>query len=224
MRTDAALAAWYKRDPGLLERHHSLRAFELVMCDAGPLQGLPAADRHEISTTVRDLIMATDMRLHAAFTRRLAACAAERAGPDPDVRVEGREDGLGGGGATLGMRALLKCADLVNVCRPFDCAMEWAVRVTDELFAQGDLERARGLDVTPLCDRRAQTRAGLQRTFIDGVVAPLVSAAAGIYPGLRRHAERLGANRRRWEGVTDDRLLWEVAAFRRARMAGLGAS
>ena len=38
--------------------------------------------------------------------------------------------------------------------------------------------------VTPICDRAAQTRVGIQRGFIDGVAGPLFRAAARLLPGL----------------------------------------
>eukprot|EP00291_Cryptomonas_curvata_P001815 CAMPEP_0172188310 /NCGR_PEP_ID=MMETSP1050-20130122/21844_1 /TAXON_ID=233186 /ORGANISM="Cryptomonas curvata, Strain CCAP979/52" /LENGTH=294 /DNA_ID=CAMNT_0012862773 /DNA_START=213 /DNA_END=1094 /DNA_ORIENTATION=+ len=49
------MAAWYKNDPGLLEKHHSIRAFELLICKDIPLlQHLPADDRVNLRSLVRD--------------------------------------------------------------------------------------------------------------------------------------------------------------------------
>ena len=42
---------------------------------------------------------------------------------------------------------MLKCADVSNVTKDFPTAREWGVMVTDEMFAQGDRERAEGLEV-----------------------------------------------------------------------------
>ena len=42
-----------------------------------------------------------------------------------------------------------------------------------EFFSQGDLERAQGLPVSPLCDRATTSRAQSQINFIEFVVAPI---------------------------------------------------
>jgi hypothetical protein len=31
--------------------------------------------------------------------------------------------------------------------------LEWTARITEEFYAQGDREKARGLEVSPFCDR-----------------------------------------------------------------------
>ena len=53
------------------------------------------------------------------------------------------------------------------------CPRRWSRRVLDEFFAQGDLERARGLAVSPMMDRGATNLALSQINFIEFVVAPL---------------------------------------------------
>ena len=213
LKSKSTLAAWYKRDPGLLERHHSVRAFELVACSkARLLRGLPSADQREVSAAVRDVIMATDMRHHGAYVQAVEARLGRA-----DAPAAGTAGAGGAGGALLEMQLLLKCADISNAFKPFGAAREWAVRVTDELFAQGDLERAHGLEATPMCDRGAQSRVALQRGFIDGVVAPLLRGMAQLHPGLRPQLEQLEANRRRWDDYTDEALLAEVEEMARER-------
>jgi hypothetical protein len=203
LKAKSTLAAWYKRDPGLLERHHSVRAFELVACSkARLLRGLPSDDQREVSAAVRDVIMATDMRHHGVYVQAVEARLGRADAPAAGT--------AGAGGALLEMQLLLKCADISNAFKPFGVAREWAVRVTDELFAQGDLERAHGLESTPMCDRSAQSRVALQRGFIDGVVAPLLRGMTELHPGLRPQLEQLEANRRRWDDYTDEALLAEV--------------
>ena len=44
---------------------------------------------------------------------------------------------------------LLKCADISNVAQRPAASLEWAVNVTDELFAQGDMERDQGMQARP---------------------------------------------------------------------------
>ena len=221
VRSDPALEEASGGAAGLLERHHCALACSL-MARAGLLAGLSEAAAAEVTDMVRSAILSTDLGLHAEYVAAIARPAGH-----------GPEDGGGGcgpaaaGGSRGGaqrvcpIRLLLKCADVSNAFKPWDVARAWAVRVTDEFFAQGDRERAAGLAVSPGCDRRAASRAAVQRGFIDGVVAPLLRGAAARYPGFRPHLAQLEENRRRWEGYTDGELLgWARAQGRAVGGAG----
>jgi hypothetical protein len=121
------------------------------MCKSlGLLQNLATEDRINMRNLVRDIILATDMSRHAAFldiaqhgplrggacniTRPLQTSAADEVGVRPPSKL-------------ALMQVLLKCADISNVAKPMAAAKEWAVAVTDELFAQGDMERLSGREV-----------------------------------------------------------------------------
>ena len=213
LKSKSTLAAWYKRDPGLLERHHSVRAFELLVCSrARLLRSLPSAERVALSGAVRDVIMATDMRFHGEYCDRARSLLDRRVSGEgsPDAAQQEKD-------MLLEMQLLLKCADLSNVFKPFSVAKEWAVRVTDEMFTQGDLERAGGLEVTHMCDRLTQSRVALQRGFIDNVVAPMMVIMAELHPGLQPQLEQLRANRRQWDEYTDETLVAEVKRIALAR-------
>jgi len=111
------------------------------------------------------------------------------------------------------MQMLLKCADISNVAQPLPAALEWAVAVTDEFFAQGDMERARGMEVTPMCDRTAQSRVRLQRGFVDSVAAPLFRVAARLLPGMAPLLQQLEDNRRALDRLTDADMLAQVPPY-----------
>jgi len=46
-------------------------------------------------------------------------------------------------------------------------AARWALRVTDEFYAQGDAERAADLPISVRCDRRQTSRVAAQLAFKD---------------------------------------------------------
>jgi hypothetical protein len=85
----------------------------------------------------------------------------------------------------LAMELMVKCADISNVVKPAAVARRWALRVTDEFFLQGDAERAMGMEVSPICDRFAQSRVALQTGFIDHVAEPLFTLLAAAFPPVR---------------------------------------
>jgi hypothetical protein len=148
----SCMAAWYKNDPGLLEKHHSIRAFELLICKDIPLlQHLPADDRVNLRSLVRDIILATDMTRHTTILEQAemllwggSGAKAIRNGKDEAASSSPRPPRR-----LLHMQLLLKCADISNVAQPLPAALEWAMAVTDEFFIQGDMERARGMEVAP---------------------------------------------------------------------------
>jgi hypothetical protein len=47
----------------------------------------------------------------------------------------------------------LKCADLSHICSPLPIHLKWVAALEEEMFRQGDKEKAAGLQPSPLCDR-----------------------------------------------------------------------
>ncbi len=60
---------------------------------------------------------------------------------------------------------MVHCADLSNPTKPLDLYRNWTNRVMEEFFVQGDLERERGLDISPMCDRHTATVEKSQVSF-----------------------------------------------------------
>ncbi|KAJ1471739.1 hypothetical protein T484DRAFT_1639619 [Baffinella frigidus] len=183
----------------VLEKHHVLRAFEVMVGqDIGLLKGLSSESYWDFRNAVAGCILATDFAKHADYCNQVGPLRASR--PIP-IQLE--------------MELIIKCADISNVLKPFPVARRWALRVTDEFFAQGDVERARGMDVTPSCDREKQSCVDLQVGFIDHMCAPFFDAVATLYPALRPDVARLHQNSAKWAAYSDA----ELASFRREQDA-----
>ena len=52
---------------------------------------------------------------------------------------------------------MVHCADLSNPTKPLEIYKNWTDRVMEEFFVQGDLERERGMDISPMCDKHTAT-------------------------------------------------------------------
>ena len=52
------------------------------------------------------------------------------------------------------LKALVHAADVGNPSRPFEICKLWALKIVSEFFAQGDKEKALGLEVSMNCDRK----------------------------------------------------------------------
>ncbi|KAJ1467432.1 hypothetical protein T484DRAFT_1645672 [Baffinella frigidus] len=113
----------------VLEKHHVLRAFEVMVGqDIGLLKGLSSESYWDFRNAVAGCILATDIAKHSSYCAQLLQDGAAR-----PVAIQ------------LEMELLIKCADISNVLKPFHVARRWALRVTDEFFEQGDVELARGM-------------------------------------------------------------------------------
>lgn len=51
------------------------------------------------------------------------------------------------------LRNMVHCADLSNPTKPLDVYRQWTERIMEEFFRQGDKERERGMEISPMCDK-----------------------------------------------------------------------
>lgn len=112
-----------------------------------------------------EAILATDMAFHFSGVEKFkATCKAE----GTDVCHWNSTMPL--------LEVALHAGDLSNVCRPQNLALKWTDAVLQEFFAQGDRERVMGYEVSPLCNRKAVSKANSQIGFINFIVEPLIMA------------------------------------------------
>mmetsp|Transcript_26295 Transcript_26295/g.76672 ORF Transcript_26295/g.76672 Transcript_26295/m.76672 type:complete len:454 (-) Transcript_26295:74-1435(-) len=169
-------------EPSTLERLHWSLA-ESCLCHVEVqremLSALSREDWAALLARIKGLICATDMALHAETLKDLE---------------QGKRDA-----ATLA-KAILKGADISNVARPLATARRWADSLRDEFLAQGDDERARGLDVTPMCDRaKFRSTVHMSCGFIDAVALPYFHTLRLVIPAAGAFATAVEANRALWE-------------------------
>jgi len=93
------------------------------------------------------------------------------------------------------MKALVHAADIGNPTRPFEICKLWALKILQEFFQQGDRERALGLEITLLCDRKTTNVGKSQIGFIDFVVIPYFDAISKILPDLSYTVDQLRINK-----------------------------
>jgi len=93
---------------------------------------------------------------------------------------------------------LLHFSDISNQAQPFDLCKNWAFRILDEFFTQGDLEKEAGLPVGPLNDRERVSCPFSQISFIEFFVAPLAFATVRILSPLESLVEELLGNASQW--------------------------
>jgi len=55
------------------------------------------------------------------------------------------------------LKNVAHCADLSNPTKAQPLYNQWVERIMEEFFRQGDQEKARGMDVSAMCDRQTAT-------------------------------------------------------------------
>ena len=76
----------------------------------------------------------------------------------------------------------LKCADLGHLASPRGVHRQWVTLLEEEMFRQGDRERAAGYPVSPLMDRSKTGITKSQPGFFNFVVLPLFKAFVSAFP------------------------------------------
>jgi len=97
------------------------------------------------------------------------------------------------------LEVLLHMADISTPLKPFWISKQWAFRVQDAFFAQGDEEKRLGIPVGMLNDRDKVNRMGSEHGFINFLVAPLIYPTVGVFPGLTLMAETMCDNMEEWK-------------------------
>ncbi|XP_074643588.1 3',5'-cyclic-AMP phosphodiesterase 4C-like isoform X4 [Tubulanus polymorphus] len=94
------------------------------------------------------------------------------------------------------LQNMVHCSDLSNPTKPLDLYRKWVDRIMSEFFRQGDMERERGLDISPMCDRHTATVEKSQVGFIDYVIHPLWETWADlVHPDAQEILDTLEDNR-----------------------------
>lgn len=61
------------------------------------------------------------------------------------------------------MQNMVHCADLSNPTKPLELYRKWTDRIMVEFFTQGDRERDKGMEISPMCDKH---NASIEKTQV----------------------------------------------------------
>jgi hypothetical protein len=95
--------------------------------------------------------------------------------------------------------ALIKCADISNVARPFRWGLKWAHLLVQEFVSQGDLERELGIPVMPMNDRSQVVLEDCQIGFIRFVALDLFQNVRAVFKEISFAVDQMQANLKQWE-------------------------
>lgn len=79
-----------------------------------------------------------------------------------------------------GLQMALKCADIGHLAAAPELHKKWAKRLEEELFLQGDMERERGMPISPLMDRTSP-KGGVTRSQVCSKTSLVCGCAEVIW-------------------------------------------
>jgi len=188
--TSSALSLRYN-DRSILENHHCALAFTLLKKPENDiLANLTEEQKKEVRNLIITSILATDLAYHMEITASWNSIVGKFSKDEKAHRL-------------LLLQVLLKAADISNPGKPFDVAKYWANMVQEEFFAQGDLEKEKGIPVSPFMDREKPALPKMQINFIDYLVAPLFGSIREVLPSVAIVCSRLDENHNTWKSILE---------------------
>ena len=184
----------------MLENFHIANSWRLMLeDDLNPFANFSEEQYQEARQTMVYAILGTDMKFHfdhlTKFKTRLSAGAFE----DPE-----RKD------VRLLLAMCLHSADVSNPAKKWEYTTEWAARVMEEFFQQGEKEASLGLPVSPFMDRKKTDIGQCQAGFISILIKPFFDEWTQFLGDSCRHIfTNVEDNIKRWqeegEGALGDR-------------------
>ena len=74
----------------------------------------------------------------------------------------------------------MHCADLSNPTKPLELYRQWTDRIMAEFFQQGDRERERGMEISPMCDKHTASVEKSQVRRVQGLGTAYRSSLAHL--------------------------------------------
>ncbi|XP_043941508.1 cAMP-specific 3',5'-cyclic phosphodiesterase 4B isoform X2 [Protopterus annectens] len=197
INTNSELALMYN-DESVLENHHLAVGFKLLQeeqCDI--FQNLTKKQRQSLRKMVIDMVLATDMSKHMSLLADLKTMVETKKVTSSGVLLlDNYTDRI------QVLRNMVHCADLSNPTKSLELYRQWTDRIMDEFFHQGDKERERGMEISPMCDKHTASVEKSQVGFIDYIVHPLWETWADlVQPDAQDILDTLEDNRNWYQSM-----------------------
>nr|XP_057922664.1 cAMP-specific 3',5'-cyclic phosphodiesterase 4D-like isoform X3 [Doryrhamphus excisus] len=197
INTNSELALMYN-DSSVLENHHLAVGFKLLQednCDI--FQNLSKKQRHSLRKMVIDMVLATDMSKHMNLLADLKTMVETKKVTSLGVLLlDNYSDRI------QVLQNMVHCADLSNPTKPLELYRQWTDRIMVEFFTQGDRERDKGMEISPMCDKHNASIEKSQVGFIDYIVHPLWETWADlVHPDAQEILDTLEDNREWYQSM-----------------------
>ncbi|XP_072450495.1 3',5'-cyclic-AMP phosphodiesterase 4C-like isoform X3 [Chiloscyllium punctatum] len=191
INTNSELALMYN-DTSVLENHHLAVGFKLLQKEnCNIFKNLSKKQLQNLRKMTIDMVLATDMTKHMNLLADLKTMVETKKVTSLGVLLlDNYSDRI------QVLQNMVHCADLSNPTKPLHLYRIWVDKIMLEFFQQGDQERARGMEISPMCDKHTASIEKSQVGFIDFIVHPLWETWADlVYPDAKEILDNLEDNR-----------------------------
>ncbi|KAM6369247.1 3',5'-cyclic-AMP phosphodiesterase 4C isoform 2-T2 [Pluvialis apricaria] len=197
INTNSELALMYN-DASVLENHHLAVGFKLLQeenCDI--FQNLSKKQRQSLRKMAIDMVLATDMSKHMNLLADLKTMVETKKVTSLGVLLlDNYSDRI------QVLQSIVHCADLSNPTKPLELYRQWTDRIMVEFFRQGDREREKGMEISPMCDKHTASVEKSQVGFIDFIAHPLWETWADlVHPDAQEVLDTLEDNREWYQSM-----------------------
>jgi len=199
------------------EQHHVAAAFKLLRRpECNFLAGMESTSFQRFRTLVIDLVLGTDMadnnKILNSLTEAVDQWAVDQWGskintvnvsPNSNSEASATFEPATAKEAVNLLQIAMNCADMGHLTLDWDDHLEWVQRLAKEHFAQGDQEKALGLNpISFLMDRDQEGLSETQVSFFDFVALPLFTAFVRAAPSVAPLLRRVTANYQHWQATS----------------------
>eukprot|EP01006_Ploeotia_vitrea_P040251 TRINITY_DN66415_c3_g2_i1.p1 TRINITY_DN66415_c3_g2~~TRINITY_DN66415_c3_g2_i1.p1 ORF type:complete len:1084 (-),score=611.75 TRINITY_DN66415_c3_g2_i1:1496-4747(-) len=164
VKSDDELAIVYN-DKSVLENLHAATLFTILSKDeCNIFCNLETQAYTNLRRMILELVLATDLAHHFDILNKFKSKVLVK-DFDPVKHPKHK---------VMLMTMALKCSDIGHPLKPHAIHLEWSQRCFTEFYAQGDRERARGVKISPFCDRLERDEPRSQLGFVKFLVRPLI--------------------------------------------------
>ncbi|EGR34036.1 hypothetical protein IMG5_026420 [Ichthyophthirius multifiliis] len=190
MKTELAIL-YNDRSP--LENHHISKTYRIINGeqDMNIFINLSKNKQKIVRNNIIQMIIATDMSYHFSDMAKLKGRTSTNDFNPKEIDKQ------------LCMNTLLHACDISNPFKPFHIYQNWANRVLEEFWIQGDSERSNDLPISYLCDRYTTNIAKSQIGFIDFIVKPFYEVICLFLPEVIHYLSIFEQNKEEWQIYED---------------------
>jgi len=213
-------------DQSVLEHHHAASTFRMLeKVSLNIFANLTPIEYRTVRQRITQGILSTDMQIHFGLIEKFNTVIEELAKMEEAAVADGSfnrtSPTLSSSSSFLPVphfsaipdssrstifNALLHACDISNPAKPWHLQRKWSDAVLAEFLHQGDMERQRGLPISPNCDRTNTDQSSLSIGFIDFIVAPIFVSLRNLLPEVRVCCNHIRDNRKKWAAIYIDQI------------------
>ena len=182
-------------DRSVLENHHIAASFSVMYSDpqCNWTRKMSRDEFKRVRHMIIETVLTTDMTKHFLELGLLSSrLENENFNPADSKDKE------------LLIKIMFHLSDISNPVKDWRLCKLWTELLFVEFFAQGDMEKMHGLEVSQLCCRTTTNVAKTQIGFIDFIITPSFNTAIRVFPKIAHVRDNCEKNKEHWAGLFDE--------------------